>query len=85
MSDRPPTPAGATWDLHQGDIGRKAHSSVRTSNTASVDPDPDDFLQAREDRGSPSPTEYLSGVEAGTEVFTGRARLDTTAYSVDVR
>jgi len=75
---------GATWDLYQGDIGWKVHSFVRTSNTTSVDLDLNDFLRALRDRGSVGPEKYLSSVEAGTEVFTGKGRLDTSAYSVDV-
>ncbi|CAL9536741.1 Endoglucanase S [Streptomyces sp. enrichment culture] len=75
---------GATWDLYQGDIGWKVHSFVRTSNTTSVDLDLNDFLRALQQRGSVSPAKYLSSVQAGTEVFTGAGRLDTSAYSVDV-
>ncbi|MEU2789850.1 hypothetical protein [Streptomyces sp. NPDC007100] len=35
-------------------------------------------------RGAVAKTDYLSGVEAGTEACTGKAQLDTAAYSADV-
>ncbi|GAA2397566.1 hypothetical protein GCM10010420_24490 [Streptomyces glaucosporus] len=79
------TVGGATWDLYQGDIGWKVHSFVRTSNTTSVDLDLNAFLRELQRRGSLASTKYLSSVQAGTEVFAGKGRLDTTAYSVDVR
>ncbi|WP_246460101.1 hypothetical protein [Streptomyces himalayensis] len=44
----------------------------------------DDFAQALVRRKLLSKDKYLSGVEAGTEVFKGAGRLDTKAYSVDV-
>lgn len=75
---------GATWDLYQGDIGWKVHSFVRTANTTSVRLDLNDFLRVLQQRGSVGSAKYLSSVQAGTEVFTGRGRLDTSAYSVDV-
>ncbi|MFJ3516339.1 MULTISPECIES: endo-1,4-beta-glucanase [unclassified Streptomyces] len=75
---------GATWDLYVGDIGWKVHSFVRVGNTGSANLNLDDFLQVLVRRGLVDPADYLSGVEAGTEVFTGKAQLDTTAYSVNV-
>ncbi|MBC9728030.1 GH12 family glycosyl hydrolase domain-containing protein [Streptomyces sp. TRM68367] len=75
---------GASWDLYEGDIGWKVHSFVRTDNTTSADLDLDDFLGELVRRGLLSDTKYLTGVEAGTEVFTGTGRVDTRAYSVDV-
>lgn len=75
---------GATWDLYQGDIGWKVHSFVRVGNTSSADLDLNEFLQDLVKRGSLSDEKYLSGVEAGTEVFHGKGRVDTKEYSVDV-
>ncbi|MFI2614801.1 endo-1,4-beta-glucanase [Streptomyces sp. NPDC018584] len=76
---------GAMWEMYEGDIGWKVHSFVRVGNTTSADLNLDDFLQALVRRGLLGKDKYLSGVEAGTEVFKGRGRVDTTAYSVDVR
>ncbi|MGP3632840.1 GH12 family glycosyl hydrolase domain-containing protein [Streptomyces sp. 24-1644] len=76
---------GAMWEIYQGDVGWKVYSFVRVNNTTSTDLDLNDFLQALVRRDLLSNDKYLSGVEAGTEVFKGTGRLDTTAYSVDVR
>ena len=76
--------AGAYWDLYVGNIGRNVYSFVRVGNTTSVDVNLDDFPQALVRRSPVSKTDYLSSVEAGTEVFTGKAQLDTTAYSTNV-
>lgn len=78
------TMAGASWDLYVGDIGWNVYSFVRTENTTSADLDLDQFLQELVRRGLVESTDYLSSVQAGTEVFTGRAQLDTTAYSANV-
>jgi hypothetical protein len=76
--------AGTTWDLYEGDIGWKVHSFVRTSNTTSVSLNLTDFTKALVSRGLISSSTYLSGVEAGTEVFRGDGQLDTGSYSVTV-
>ncbi|MFH8403801.1 endo-1,4-beta-glucanase [Streptomyces sp. NPDC018019] len=76
--------AGAYWDLYAGRTDWNVYSFVRVGGTTASDLDLDDFLQALVRRGAVAPTDYLSGVEAGTEAFTGRAQLDTTAYEVQV-
>ncbi|MFH9419302.1 endo-1,4-beta-glucanase [Streptomyces sp. NPDC017529] len=76
--------AGAYWDLYSGKTGWNVHSFVRVGNTTSSDLDLNEFLQALVRRGAVAKTDYLSGVEAGTEAFTGKAQLDTTAYSADI-
>ncbi|MGR8010024.1 GH12 family glycosyl hydrolase domain-containing protein [Streptomyces hypolithicus] len=76
--------AGAAWDLYVGDIGWNVYSFVRVNNTTRADLNLDGFLQALVRRGLIARTDYLSGVEAGTEVFTGRAQLDTHNYSATV-
>ncbi|MEV5595492.1 endo-1,4-beta-glucanase [Streptomyces sp. NPDC052496] len=76
--------AGAYWDLYVGRTGWNVYSFVRVGNTTTSDLQLDAFLQALVRRGLVAPTDYVSGVEAGTEAFTGKAQLDTTAYSVDV-
>ncbi|MGP3984555.1 GH12 family glycosyl hydrolase domain-containing protein [Streptomyces sp. KR80] len=75
---------GATWDLYEGDIGWKVHSFVRTSNTTKATLNLDDFTHELVRRNLLSNSKYISGIEAGTEVFRGTGRLDTKAYSVDV-
>jgi hypothetical protein len=75
---------GAMWDLYEGDIGWKVHSFVRVANTSKATLDLDDFLQALVRRNLLSNGKYVSGIEAGTEVFRGTGRLDTKGYSVDV-
>ncbi len=75
---------GAVWALYEGDIGWKVHSFVRTSNTTKVTLNLDDFTQALVRRNLLSNGKYISGIEAGTEVFHGTGRLDTKGYSVDV-
>jgi hypothetical protein len=77
---------GATWDLWEGPhpSGRwVVHSFVRTASADSVSLDLKDFFEFLISRGLSSST-YLIGIEAGTEVFTGAGRLDTTGYAVDV-
>ncbi len=76
--------AGASWDLYEGDIGWKVHSFVRTSNTTSANLNLADFSNVLVGRGYISSSKYLSGIEAGTEVFRGDGQLDTNSYSVSV-
>ena len=78
------TIAGTTWDLYKGNIGWEVYSFVRTSNTSAADLDLTDFTDDLVARGWLAKTKYLSSVQAGTEIFTGSGRLDTTAYSVKI-
>ncbi|SDT69193.1 GH12 family glycosyl hydrolase domain-containing protein [Actinoplanes derwentensis] len=75
---------GATWDLYRGNIGWEVYSFVRTSNTSAAGLDLTDFTDELVARKWLAETKYLSSVQAGTEIFTGSGRLDTTAYSVQV-
>ncbi|MFD4603732.1 endo-1,4-beta-glucanase [Streptomyces sp. NPDC058464] len=75
---------GAMWDIYQGDIGWNVYSFVRRANTTSATLNIDDFTQALVRRKLLSNDKYLSGIEAGTEVFKGSGRLDTQSYSVDI-
>ncbi|MFI9764557.1 endo-1,4-beta-glucanase [Streptomyces sp. NPDC051963] len=75
---------GAMWDIYQGDIGWKVYSFVRRTNTTRAALNLDDFTQALVRRGLLSDDKYVSGIEAGTEVFKGTGRLDTQAYSVNI-
>lgn len=64
----------------------KAHPHD-SSRTAPTHPPAIHRRSGRLHRGLPGracEADCLSGVEAGTEVFTGKAQLDTTAYSVNV-
>ncbi|MBB2947967.1 cell division septation protein DedD [Actinoplanes lutulentus] len=78
------TIAGTTWDLYKGNIGWEVYSFVRTSNTSSASLNLTDFTNDLAARGWLAKTKYLSSVQAGTEIFTGQGRLDTTAYSVKI-
>jgi hypothetical protein len=85
------TLGGGTWDLYRGwidagnGVGWNVFSFVRTSNTTSVNFDLRDFTSNLVNRGWLSNSKYLTSVQAGTEVFTGRGQLDTNSYWVDVR
>ena len=78
------TIGGTTWDLYRGNIGWNVFSFVRTASTTSSALDLTDFTDDLTARGWLPRTKYLSSVEAGTEVFTGEGRLDTSAYSVTI-
>jgi hypothetical protein len=76
--------AGTSWDLYEGQKGWQVYTFVRTANTSSVNLDLGDFLDyLRSDLGLSS-AKYLSGVDAGTEVFTGSGQLTTTSYYTGV-
>ncbi|WP_149825652.1 GH12 family glycosyl hydrolase domain-containing protein [Streptomyces tailanensis] len=75
---------GAMWDIYTGDIGWKVFSFVRRSNTSKATLNLDDFTQALVRRNLLSDDKYVSGIEAGTEVFKGTGRLDTKSYSVNI-
>lgn len=82
---------GGTWDLYRGWIdagngtGWNVFSFVRTANTTSVNIDLRDFTGNLVNRGWLSSSKYLTSVQAGTEVFTGKGQLNTDSYWVDVR
>ncbi|ELS56888.1 GH12 family glycosyl hydrolase domain-containing protein [Streptomyces viridochromogenes] len=75
---------GAMGDIYEGDIGWKVHPFVRRSNTSRATLDLDDFTRALVRRNLLGNDTYVSGIEAGTEVFKGTGRLDTKAYSADI-
>lgn len=80
------TIGGVEWDLWEGphpEAGWLVHSFVRTTNTGSQSLNLADFYHYLIPRGL-SASEYLLSIEAGTEVFTGEGRLDTTSYSVEI-
>ncbi|MGW0826943.1 GH12 family glycosyl hydrolase domain-containing protein [Streptomyces sp. NPDC002845] len=78
------TVAGTTWDAYEGNVGWQVHSFVRTSNTTYASLNLSDFANVLVSRGHINSSTYLSGVEAGTEVFHGDGRLDTNSRSVSV-
>ncbi|HYN94344.1 MAG TPA: RICIN domain-containing protein [Pilimelia sp.] len=79
------TIGGASYDLYRGNIGWNVFSFVRTSNTSSVNINLRDFLNDLVSRGWMSSSKYLTSVQAGTEVFIGQGRLDTTSYTTNVQ
>ena len=75
---------GVRWDLYQGGEDWKVHTFVRSDNTTSSDIDLTAFLAELTKRGAVSADSYLSGVEAGTEVSSGRGSLATESFAVNV-
>ena len=76
----------ARWDVYKGVVGTwNVYSYVRTTNTTSADLNIRDFTQDVVSRGWMSTSKFLTSVQAGTEVFTGKGQVDTTSYSVDVQ
>jgi hypothetical protein len=75
---------GATWELHEGNIGWDVYSFVRTENTESVEFNLMDFLTYLVENRGLDANKYLNSVQAGTEVFTGAGSLETSRYATDV-
>jgi len=74
------------WELWQGPHPVSAwqvYSFIRTVSTQTETLDPADFFRYLI-RAGLSGSDYLLGVEAGAEVFTGKGRLGTTLYSLDL-
>ncbi|MFF4504159.1 hypothetical protein [Streptomyces sp. NPDC001401] len=61
-----------------------ALAAVRRSNTTKATLDLDAFPQALVRRKLLGNDKYVSGIEAGAEVFKGAGRLDTKSYSVNI-
>ena len=77
--------AGAKWTLSEGVNGSwNVYSFVRTSNTSCAELNFDDFFQYLVRERGFDPAKYLIGIEAGTEVFSGRGTLQTHNYSCDI-
>jgi xyloglucan-specific endo-beta-1,4-glucanase len=75
---------GATWELHEGNIGWDVYSFVRTENTTSVDVNLMDFLTYLTENRGLDANKYLSSVQAGTEIFHGSGSLETSRYATNV-
>jgi hypothetical protein len=78
------TIGGATWDLYSGTNSWHVYSFVRVSESASTSSvlNLQDFLNGYlVKHGYLSKSLYLTSVESGTEVFTGKGSLTTTAYT----
>lgn len=73
--------AGTTWDVHRGKNDRwNVFSYVRTQNAETSVLNMMDFMKDLVRRGWMANTKYLTSVQAGTEVFTGTGRLDTSGF-----
>jgi xyloglucan-specific endo-beta-1,4-glucanase len=75
------------WDFWQGPhpvSGWPVYSFIRTVNTQSETLDITDFFQYLISSAGLESSVYLIGVQAGPEVFTGKGRLDTALYSLDI-
>ena len=79
------TIGGTQWDLYRGNIGWDVYSFVRVDNTTDSSLNLNDFLTDLVQRQWLDSSKYLNSVEAGTEVFTGKGSLETTAYNTTVR
>lgn len=80
------TICGEDWELWEGlhpTNDWTVYSFVRATNASSQTLNLKDFFDCLVPRGL-SRLNYLISVEAGTEVFTGAGRLETTSYSVDI-
>jgi hypothetical protein len=78
--------AGTDWDLYQGNNNAwNVLSFVRTSNTTSAAFNLMDFMNALVSGGYIPSNRYLSSIQAGTEIFSGSARLDTDSFYCTIR
>ena len=77
---------GTTWTLWEGSGSNwQVHTFVRSTNTTDAQSlNLSDFLNYLASYRGMSSTKYLTGVEAGSEVWLGNAEIDTSSYSTDV-
>ena len=77
---------GTNWSLYEGSNGvQKVYSFVAGSQVQSITSDALPFLKHLVDSGYFSSSQYLRGVQAGTEPFLGNnAQLTTYQYDVVV-
>ncbi|HXX77105.1 MAG TPA: hypothetical protein VEI53_01325 [Ktedonobacteraceae bacterium] len=77
---------GTSWTLWEGSRSSwQVHTFVRdTGTTTGQSVNLDDFLHYLVANRGLSSNKYLTGVEAGSEVWLGSAELDTDSYSTDV-
>lgn len=76
---------GTSWTLWEGSGSWRVHTFVRsTTTTTGQSVNLNDFLQYLVANRGLSSNNYLTGVEAGSEVWLGSAELDTGSYSTDV-
>jgi len=77
---------GASWTLWEGSrSGWGVHTFVRSTNTTAPQSlNLRDFLNYLVSNRGLSSNKYLTGVDAGSEVWLGSAELDTSSYSTDV-
>jgi xyloglucan-specific endo-beta-1,4-glucanase len=75
------TLAGTTWNLHRGSNNRwNVISFVRATNATTQVLNIRDFMNDLVMRNWITSSKYLSSIQAGTEVFVGSSRLDTTGF-----
>lgn len=77
---------GASWTLWTGmRSGWTVHTFVRSANTTGAQSlNLSDFLNYLVSNQGLSSAKYLTGIEAGSEVWVGNAELDSSSYSTDV-
>jgi Glycosyl hydrolase family 12 len=76
---------GATWTLWEGARSSwQVHTFVRSGNTSGTQVlSLNDFLNYLVAQRGLSSAKYLTGIEAGSEVWSGNAELDTSSYATD--
>ncbi len=76
---------GATWTLWEGARSSwQVHTFVRSGNIVGAQAlNLSDFLNYLVAQKGLSAAKYLTGVEAGSEVWSGNAELDTSSYATD--
>jgi xyloglucan-specific endo-beta-1,4-glucanase len=78
--------AGTSWDLWEGPVKTwTTHSFMRTENATAAEIDLSDFVQYLVVQRGLDSRKYLTSIQAGSEVFVGSGRLETSAYYARVR
>ena len=84
--------ATATWDLYRGmtttNSGQtlwNVFSYVRTTNATTASMNMMEFMNDLVSRGWVSSQKFLTSIEAGSEIFTGTGRLDTTGFTCRIQ
>jgi xyloglucan-specific endo-beta-1,4-glucanase len=71
---------GHTWDLYEGFTTLNVFSFIRTSNATTAVLNMMAFPRYLVSNGKMANSKYISSVQAGTEVFTGQAEVETNGF-----
>lgn len=79
------TIGGRSWDLWIGDVQNwKVYSFVASQDLTAYKGDLKEFFSYLSAQQGVSSSLYITTLQAGTEPFTGQAKLTVSSYSVDV-